>query len=290
LPPPPSFQRVNPDDGSHLCREIPVDFGSSSDFGALTLDNAIAFDDPINIGGSGLVLSGGVSLKPRPTTSLANVAVPGLQWGLSGSCSGIQLAASAAIQLTREPPRFFYICVVKVQDDPLGVFGRDQVQWEWGHSEIDLAVNFFPPAYFSNPYPCRLLIVTNAGMRILSIAPPPQLTPEQIQRFKDEAERAKLACFVEQDPFYQAFHQYNPRWSIDPGPEEIAGHAWQAVIHGLAPGETVQITGSNNQALGIATASSNGIAVVSALVAPNLQGAELGLQRIESRPQAKANS
>jgi hypothetical protein len=282
MQPPPGFQRVDPDDGSHLFREIPVDFGSGSGFGALTLDNAIALDDAVSIGGSGILLSGAIFLKPRQTTTLADVDVGGLVWGLSGSCSGIQLAASAKIQLETNPPRFFYICDVEVQDDPLGVFGPDQVQWEWGNSEIDVVVNFFPPGYLANPYPCRLLVVTSAGMRILSIAPPPQLSPEQIRQFQAEAERAKLACFVAQDPFYETFHQYNPQWSIDPGPEEIAGHIWQAVIHGLPAGQNVQITGVNNQALGVATAGGSGIAMLSVLVAPNLQGAELGLQRVSS--------
>jgi hypothetical protein len=281
MQPPPGFQRVDPDDGSHLFREIPIDFGSGSDFGSLTLDNAAALDDPAGIGGSGLLLSGAVGLKTRPSTTLADVQVPGLEWGLAGSCSGIQLAASASVQLASNPPQFFYICDVEVQADPLGVFGRDEVLWEWGKPEIDVGVTFFPPGYLTNPYPCRLLVVTSAGMRILSIAPPPHLTPEQIQQFQSEAERARLACFVEQDPFYQTFHQYNPRWSIDPGPEDIAAHAWQAVVNGLAPGENVQITGANNQVLGVATAGGTGVALVSALVAPNLQSAELGLQRIE---------
>jgi hypothetical protein len=282
MQPPPGFQRVNADDGSHLFREIPVDFGSGPDFGLLTLDNAIALDDPRGIGESGLLLSGAIFLKERKSTTLADVQVGALQWGLSGSCSGIQLAASASVQLATNPPQFFYICDVEVLDDPLGVFGPDQVQWEWGSPEINVAVNFFPPGYLSNPYPCRLLVVTSAGMRILSIGPPPQLTPEQIQQFKNEAERAKLACFVEQDPFYQEFHQYNPRWSVDPGPEGIAEHGWQAVIHGLPPGDSVRITGANNQEIGIATATGIGAAPISVLVAPNLQGPELGLQRINS--------
>jgi len=280
MQPPPTFRRVNPDDGSHLFREIGVNFGSSSDFGALTLDQADALDDFVSIGGQGLLLSGAIFFKPQPITRLTDLQVPELAWGLGGSCSGIQLAASATIQLETNPPRFFYICDVEVLDDPLGVFGRDQVVWEWGNPEIDVAVSFFPPEYLANPYPCRLLVVTSGGMRILSIAPPPNLTPEQIQEFQKEAEQAKHACFVAQDPFYEFFRQFNPVWTIDPGPEESTTHGWQALVNGLVPGEIVQVTGANDQALAVATASSTGSALVSVLVAPNLEGAELGLQRV----------
>ena len=177
------------------------------------------------------------------------------------------------------------ICDVRVLDDPLGVFSRvNPPRWSHNSGTITYDIGWVPPAYFdlADPYPCRLLIITRSGVRLLTLGALADLTGADNERLHGELFHAISECKAKSDPFYHG-SSLNPEWIPDPPFGELVTHVWQVRVAGLNAGEELTVTGAKNTRIGIATADSEGMALITAMTMPAAASRELNVMRQRSR-------
>lgn len=291
MDPPTGFTKDD-DDGSHLFREQPVDPGSDPNFGTLTLQEAVGVDDSRNLGTSGILLSGALTLRPATEVELADIGVDNFTWGAAARCSR-QLAARAMLSLTTAHPghwALLRVCEVRVLDDPLGVFSQGL---KWGvepGNRIWVAVNVdiwsFPPAYWDAPYPCRVLIVTNGGLRIVTLDPPPRLSADEAAALTREIQFQFVNnCYL---PKHRIFEELE--WPINPLLQMRGRYAWQLQVAGLPADQQLQVTDERGESLARFTVNALGVASLSLLADYSGEGVALRVLRQDAHRAASTRS
>lgn len=256
-------------------------FALSAGLGRLTLDT---------IGGlpEGLLLAGTIYTGVPLETPQISTKVGGFTWHLGGSCgSGFGAVCDAGIEIRRASACDVAVCEVRVLDDLLGVYEASfgEPQGEPGPVVAVVAIRPKPTdAFLADPYPCRVLIQTTGGARIITIPDPQPITIEQQHALELAAIQRKADCKRLVDPFWAATGRLKPEWIPDPPPESVSEHLWQVLAMGMHPGDQLVATDHADHALATATAGARGAAQVSVLTAPLTGGAgELGLTRVPQR-------
>jgi hypothetical protein len=74
-----------------------------------------------------------------------------------------------------------------------------------------------PQAYYADPKPLQLLVKSNGGARVLTIAPLGQKSQKEIDHLlRLGAEKAVKDCSQLIDPWWKTFHRIHPNWLVDP--------------------------------------------------------------------------
>ncbi len=135
-----------------------------------------------------------------------------------------------------------YICTAQVlpEDDPLGVFGShitvDDSSPVYKIVTIRIPATQIPPHYFDadQHYPCRVLISTSAGTRLITLGPIPKATAESI---KSEVigswAQAVSNCYAKSKSF-------DLSWLIDPA-DAVEQHLWNVFVGNVRPGEQIAL-------------------------------------------------
>ncbi len=186
----------------------------------------------------GPVLSGtvaGIADLKDPLLTVSSMTQ--FSWHQGGRCStgfAPELTASVGYH-NAASGTVFKLCDVSVLDDPLHVFKVVLV----GISGASVRATV-SDAYLAAPYPCKLRIVSNGGVRIIALAPAKDKTQADTAKLAEELELAKKLC--------QAFSIAVPKKIIkwmQPDPPELidveVAQIWQAVIAGLNQGESVDL-------------------------------------------------
>jgi hypothetical protein len=276
----------DPDDDSHWIQETSSPM-QPTDFGTPTLLHAAAVDDAQLLQASGIMLSGSLTIAAaRPTGVLNVLDFKPFAWHISGGCSQMHAAQTAFISLVNNPEFIpVDICDVRVLDDPLGVFSRvNPPRWSHNSDTITYDIGWVPPAYFADPhpYPCRLLVITRSGVRLLTLGALADATAADNERLRGELFHAISECKAKSDPFYHG-SRLNPKWIPDPPFGELVTHLWQVRVAGLNAGEELTVTGAKNARIGVATADSEGMALITAMTMPAAASRELNVMRQRSR-------
>ncbi|HEX3238613.1 MAG TPA: hypothetical protein VHR18_00580 [Solirubrobacterales bacterium] len=216
----------------------------------------------------GLVLSGGVSNLPELRVGgLDEVVVKPFEWQVLGQCTGngtnnFRIGNQASISVFCTPPTD--MCRAYVIDDPLHEFS---IAIDDVNNEITVTANFrLDYAASPDPYPCRVRIVTNRGVRIVTLAPPSPLESTAAE----DLERARIAS-VATCYFADKFHtpQEEMEWIPDPPPFELGPllQHWQVVARSLSAGSHVQVVSPIAGTILTARPSAHGIAHMTMLFA-----------------------
>jgi hypothetical protein len=229
-------------------------------------------------------------LDPVPEVKqvrITEVDIDGSAWGYQDPCGSPILAVSAVITIRAEGAPPLHMCSWSV------VPGTDPDQLLAGHVtvipfagpvtsfiEVEIAIpqGDALDQYLSQiSYPFQLLFQTNAGVRLISLPPIPALTDDQKTALQGQLVQAKVACKEQADGFWSATHLFNPKWSVDPGPEgEIDARWWGAAALGLSAGEQIEIQDTAGTTLVRSAPNAAGFARVDALTAP---GADVAVVR-----------
>ena len=93
-------------------------------------------------------------------------------------------------------------------------------------------------------YSSKLLVVTSGGVRIITIPPLPHWTAQQVADATTLHDYWRVTHCTDWgflgDPFWGGGH-YNPKWSVDPGPEDTVLQVWDVGIRGLTAGRALRI-------------------------------------------------
>jgi hypothetical protein len=213
----------------------------------------------------GPVLGGSATLAAL-TDPLVKVTFSEFTWVLRGSCSqGFHSELVGQISLTTATPgSILRLCPVTVLADPAHVF---HVSVQSTTITITATLN---QEYLGAPYPCQVLAPTNGGVRIITLAPVQEITPERVQELAMQLSIAQSNCNVPIKDW---------RWSDpDPGPQETqVDWLWQIVVSKMRPGQRVEVLDGGRTVLATATATSRGVAHATVWQGPSQREIALSL-------------
>lgn len=206
-------------------------------------------------------------------------------WGLGGSCNtGFSAALSGGISYADSVPgSILMISDISVLDDPLGVYANITHDAYF----INISPNL-TPAYLANPYPCKLRLVTNGGIRIITLAPAKQITDAESKAIGFEAIKAKASCYLAISPLPWSIGKYI--WLPDPPPDYDIAQIWQVVVSELGPQDRVELPGARNTVLASAMPNSHGIAQLSQWAAGRTAMKELSVKVTVSAAHAEVRT
>jgi hypothetical protein len=193
----------------------------------------------------------------------------------------VTLAATASVTAQTLAP--IYLISATVINDRLNVFGPQlAVQGSQAPIEMSLSLGYPGDTYFADPYPCQILVQTTGGVRLIEIPAPQPLNQQLIDGLAALIAGQMLFCQKMVDQWWNMFHRYNPKWSVDPWIGDSAvEHGYEVEISGLQAGEKATLVGAGNQVLQTAVATAGTSLRLSAVIAPESAN-EIGILRGEA--------
>lgn len=253
----------------HQDQQFPDSVGGIS---GLSMDLAAA--DP-----EGLILAGAITLEEPLIPELKTFPQPFDEWRLSRPCHSLaSYQSEASIGIVADPmgvnPRLrLPLCGVRVLSDPTGFYSDTTIPGGsiLNSTSFQVRVKNPPAAFAQSPHDLEVLIFSNQGCRLITIAAPANVPsiPEDPQA-RLLLESAWLAwkathCWRFQS-VWDHLNVVNPEWLIDPPPEEIfAQHWWIQTTHN-APGDRVALVDDLGRELMATTVGDDGRAQVSGII------------------------
>lgn len=161
------------------------------------------------------------------------------------------------------------ICDARVVDDEYDQFSPYLTvtpSLEGGTIQVSVPVDGVVADYVANPYPCKVLVTTNGGARLISFPPLKTLSAEEIAALNQTRLIMKVVYCTEWAHFFWGKH-YNPKWDIDP-PEEAVKATKLAQV-GVAAGTSVGrivLEGEQRRVLAVADVRPRSVVHISALL------------------------
>ncbi len=229
----------------------------------------------------GMVIGGSLSnLREYNMGNVDRIYVCPFEWQVEGRCTGnrrsnYRIANLGSISLAVNPPAG--MCTARILDDPHGEFAMTL-----GDNKITIEPRF-KPAYVADPYPCRIRLITNRGVRTLTLAAPTAITDVEQEQLESGRLSAHLGCF-----YWERLHSPMERihWLPDP-PFEVGRTVqfWQIVAQGIQPGEEIRVESPSGATLMSALPSAAGVVHMTLLLggdeAPDVLSLELQGRREE---------
>ncbi len=272
----------DPDDDDHAYTEDRLFLPADPNFGQLTLKGSKPLNDGSSLQASGLFLWGSMQVFSMLRPVLQDPLLDPFCWEKAGRCSK-RVAANSRFRLYPVNPQHWallHVCDARIIDDPYNIYHLDVQKEEHGFYDIVLTVDFWRmnPDFWKpgNSYPCRVLIKTTGGVRIVTLKPLSALSEEQFQALaKQAAFEFVNNCYL---PRHRLFEELD--WPIEQLIEQPGLHYLQVRAAGLPPGEQVGLIGRNGEEIGRFIVNRSGTLLVSALSQqPDGQGPALRLRR-----------
>lgn len=266
FPPPAGFVKDEEND-NHVFREQKLALPDNPGFGKMTLKGSKPLRDDFSLRASGLLIFGGLHTYERPKPVLQDPVLEPFCWGKTARCSR-RVGASTRIRLNPEDPRHWSllrVCQVRVIDDPLNVF-KVEVQHEPNTlPDVIVRVDFWGmnADYWKSEhrYPCRLMLKTTGGVRILTLPPLPELTQEQFETLQLGIQIEYVNdCYL---PRHRIFEELE--WPIEVLIGQPGLHYWQVHVTGMNPGERVELLDERNRVVGTFVVNRAGVLRANAL-------------------------
>jgi hypothetical protein len=169
------------------------------------------------------------------------------------------LRASATIELKNQGQLPLFLYQASLLDDGSGMFS---VQQEPAFNGFRLTIVFAQNVsalarrtFFLNPYPCKVLVLTSGGARIVTLAPPVEPSTAELDKIiEGAATLAKARCKALTVPRDRSFKL---DLLSDPDPRDIL-RLWEIHLVGLELGTVVQLQDGKGNVLDERTASYGG--------------------------------
>jgi hypothetical protein len=144
-----------------------------------------------------------------------------------------------------------------------------------GDNTATITPNFVPGALI-RVKPCRVRVVTNRGVRTISLTRPVAITSAESAELEVARKRAVASCFFWEKLFTPV---EKVRWLPDPpfrGDRFV--HFWQIVVRGMQPEELIRVEGREGVTLMTARPSAAGVAHMSLMFPGDQAPPELSLE------------
>jgi hypothetical protein len=222
----------------------------------------------------GLVFGGSISnLRDLFMGSLEPMNVCPFKWQVLGRCAGngksnFRIGNEGSIHVFGTPPAA--LCNARVLYDP---------EYEFVLTVTDGVVTIVPqfkPSYVANPYPCRVRVITNRGVRTITLAPPVAKTAREAEELEKARLRAHASCYYWEKVFTPV---EKIKWLPDPPVDrERFVQFWQIAVRGMQPDESIHVRSHDDMPLLVANPSRAGLAHFALLFTADRAQPELELE------------
>lgn len=225
-----------------------------------------------------LVITGSDTIRSATQPSLDCLAHE-FEWRFpEPTCSSLDgtLAMVASVQLQASGDIPLRFCDAVAIGDTAAQY-QPFVSVSYSYCPMIVTVEVAVPVGTDLGGPCQLLIWTTGGARVITFAPIPGPTPEQVQEFNLFVLRWRLeTCYTKLDDWYRFFQRFNPLWLVDPpsdsiDPERLT-HMWEVAVTGVLPGDRIALGGPGGEQVAVATVNAAGFARLGA----SISGAQIG--------------
>jgi hypothetical protein len=257
----------DPDDEDHAYTEDHLFLPADPNFGTLSLQGSKPLNDGSSLQAFGLLLWGSLQVASTPEPVLQDPQLEPFCWSKAGRCSK-RIAAGSRFRLYPEDPlhwALLNVCDARIIDDRYSIYKLEVQKEEHGFYDIVLTVDFWGinPEFWKpgNSYPCRVLIKTTGGVRIVTLKALAALSEGQFQALaKQAAFEFVNDCYL---PRHRLFEELE--WPIEQLIEQPGLHYVQVRVAGLPPGEQVNLIGRDGEQLGRFTVNRSGLLLVTTL-------------------------
>ena len=206
---------------------------------------------------AGPVVAGAIVNLPDRPEKTVTVGVKPFEWKLQGTCR-VALRIENSAEIVVEGTGLLTAAHLVERTDLLEEF---EVSIE--EQTVFIKPKFLP-AYVADPYLCRVRVVTTAGVRTITLAPPVAITDQENRDLKERYANLMKVCRKMRDAFRRPERL---TWELPPPPsEERLLRDWQVAVHGLQHGETLAVYDANDQTLVETLGSADGFALVRLLL------------------------
>jgi hypothetical protein len=220
----------------------------------------------------GLVLSGPVTnLGELFTGSIGEIGIRPFKWQVLGACRGngknnfhIGNEAKIVVPFTSSPAM---ILKARIMDD-------DQNGYALSIKDNEITVTPRNPPV---SYPCRMRLITNRGVRTLTLAPAKPITGAEEQSLEKDLVGAALTCYYWEKQFTPV---EKILWKIDPALHVIheGVRQWQILLQGLEPGSALTVRTPDGNAVASGRPSARGSLHLSLIFDDRKAPGELSLE------------
>lgn len=255
-----------------ICTQ-PIQLGSGliGEMGTAKLTEIAALPEGLSLGGSLQLPIGHYGVAEAKIEDVFPFS-----WGILGSCSkkDFRISCAAGFIITNIGMGPLSICEIEILDDPLEQY-KPYVKVTWQPYERHWPVAYIvvepwglKNEFLKDPYPCKMLIKTNGGVREIIFDPPKPISQDEKNALEMEGIRVKAECYEAIDSFFAATGLMNPKWIPDPPPDAVDMHLWQIFITGLEPGTDITALDEARNIIVAAHADERGIVRFDALTGP----------------------
>jgi len=231
----------------------------------------------------GLVFGGTVSnLRDLFMGSLEPIKVCPFKWQVLGGCTGngksnFHVGNEASIHVFGTPPAA--LCTEQTDK-----WNRDNKDTTDPQGEFVLSVNEgvvtiipqFKPLYVLNPYSCRVRVITNRGVRMITLLPPVAKTAREAEKLEQARLKAHASCYYWEKVFTPV---EKIKWLPDPPVDrDRFVQFWQLAVGGLQSENSVRVQSHTGAPLLIANPSRAGVAHFALLFTADRAQPELELE------------
>jgi hypothetical protein len=266
FPPPKDFQK-DPDHDEHVFREQLLPMPDSPDFGRLVLRDIEPVKDPVVLGANGPRLFGALEVDERRTPQLADPVLEPFVWGKGGRCSR-RVAANTNFRLWPVDPAdwaLLQVCEVRKLDDPFDIFDVRVERELHGLPDVFVSADYWGiPADYWKPehrYPCRIMIKTTGGVRVVTLPPLVQLSDTEFDDLYLQTQFEFVnECYYPRQGIFDELE-----WPIEVLVDRPGLHNWQIRAAGLPPGEELELVVDEGRPVARFTVNPSGTLYVDAL-------------------------
>lgn len=269
----------DPNNEDHAFSEDHLILPADSNFGQLSLQGSKPISDATSLQAFGLLLWGGMEVFSPPQPTLEDPQLDPFCWHKASRCS-TRIVATSRFRLYPTNPQHWallHLCDARIIDDPYNMYKLEVQKEEHGFYDLIVSVDFWQmkPDFWlpGKSYPCRLLIKTTGGVRILTFQPLSGLSEEQFLALARQAQLEYVNnCYY---PRHRLFEELE--WPIEKLIEQPGLYYVKVRAVGLPPGERVDLVGDGGAELARFFVDAHGMLLVTAL-ARQEEGGEAGLQ------------
>ena len=186
----------------------------------------------------GLVFGGGITnLREFFMGSLEPVVLCPFKWQVLGRCtdngkSNFHVGNQGSIHVYGTPPAG--MCDARILYDPEGEFAMSI------NDGVITIVPRFKPSYMASPYPCRVRVITNRGVRTITLHPAVTKTAAEAKKLDEARLAAHMGCYYWEKMFTPI---EKVKWLPDPAPFERDRFAqfWQIAVRGLQQEDSIRV-------------------------------------------------
>ncbi|WP_437275222.1 hypothetical protein WME90_28715 [Sorangium sp. So ce375] len=236
------FQEVDKTDANMEFRQT---FDNFELINGMSLTHVGGTESSLQLGGT--FVPAAVALHAEHTLG---VSTSKFAWAYQDPCESPKLVVSAQIDLHASDgvgiPR---ICTVSVLDDPANQY-KQFLSVGAQSISIEIPAAKVKQAFLNAPYPCKVLIQTSMGARILTIDAFAALSDAEKQKMDMELTKTRIEKCRRWIPIFWGKH-FNPRWLIDPPPyERVVEQLWTFAIRDSSAGATLVVKDLRGHELG----------------------------------------